>query len=307
MGVMCMLSLTVSKFGRQRWAFVAMRVRAPLSAILAVALGALVLAPGAQAKSGDLVVAQLTPPALVGVNPQTGHADTLATGPSGVSRACYLAFEPNGRIAVTDENGKIWIANSSTGAAHVLAVSGAAIESPYGIAADGKGNLIVADYGKNRVVRVSKTGDVSVLSPRHHHWLGFVQGVAVDPHTGTIYVLDTGGAVDRLSPSGHLSTLASGSPFSNGLWTITRGPDGTLYVTDASKHQLDRVNPKNGAVHKVASLPGSQPYGVAAASNKIVYTTDINAGTVSRINVKTGHVAPVATGLTEPIGIAVQP
>jgi streptogramin lyase len=283
-----------------------MRIRAAVAGMLAL-LSALALAPGAQAKSGDLIVAQHTPPALLRMNPMIGNAHTLASGPTGAATACYLTFEPNGRIAVTDEfNAKIWIANPSTGKSHVLALSGAAVRNPYGIDTDVKGNLIVADYGKSRVVRVSaKTGHVHVLTSGP--WLGVPYGVAVDRHTGTIYVLDSGGAVDRLSPSGHLSTLASGPPLSTGLWAIARGPDGTLYVTDADKHQLDRVNPKTGVVHKVATLPGSLPYGVAAASNRIVYTTDFGAGTVSRVNVKTGHVAPVASGLSSPLGIAVQP
>jgi DNA-binding beta-propeller fold protein YncE len=155
------------------------------------------------------------------------------------------------------------------------------------------------------VVRISKSGHVHVISSVP--WLGSVYGIAVDRSTGTIFVLDSGGAVDRISPSGHLSTLASGPPFSNGLWAIARAPDGTLCVTDAAKEQLDRVNPKTGAVHKVTSLPGIEPFGVVAASNTILYTTDFGAGTISRVNVKTRHVAPVASGLTDPIGIAVQP
>jgi streptogramin lyase len=281
------------------------RIRVALLGVLALAWGALALAPGAQAKSGDLVVTQYTPPALVSVNPLTGHAHTLASGPAGITNASYLAFEPNGHIAVTDEqSGNIWIVKPSTGQAHVLALSGAPISNPFGIDTDAQGNLIVADYGRQRVVRISKTGHVQVLSKGP--WVGSVYGIAVDRRHGKIFVLSNG-AVYQLSPTGHRSKLASGPPLSNGLWAIARSPDGTLYVTDANNDQLDRVNPKTGAAHVVASLPGLAPYGVVAASNRIVYTTDISDGTISRVDVTTGHVAPVASGLTTPIGIAVQP
>ena len=282
-----------------------------IAALLVVAAAALMLAPSAGA-SVRLAVTQygyLTgTPTISRVNPSTGSVHTVASG-SPLTSASYLTFEDNGNLAVTDENlPGIFTVKPGSGSIHKL--GGGSLDGPYGIDTDPHGNLIVAVYGDGihpktaRVVRVNpKTGDVHKIIAGG--WLADPQGVAVNPHTGAIYVVDYGGAVDRLTPSGHRSTIASGAPFS-APWGITRAPDGTLYVNDDGDNTLYRVNPKTGGVHSVAAL-GSQAYGVVAASNRTAYATDFGTGTVSRVNLKTGDVTPAASGLNRPIGITVEP
>ena len=277
-------------------------------AVAAVVLG---LPPSAAARL-HLVVTQygyLTgTPKVSRVNPRTGHVRTIASG-SPLTSASYLTFEPNGKIAVTDENlPGIFVVNPRTGRIRQLA--GAGLEGPYGIDTNPRGNLIVAEYGSNdpatrRVIRVNrKTGALHTI--KAGGWLGSPLNVAVNPHTGTIFVVDDGGAIDRLSPSGHRSTLASEPPFSS-LSAIARARHGTLFVTDSSKDKLFRVNPQTGAVRAVASGLGADPYGVTAAPRGKVYTTDYAGGTVNRVNPRTGNVRPIASGLDRPIGITVEP
>jgi DNA-binding beta-propeller fold protein YncE len=76
----------------------------------------------------------------------------------------------------------------------------AQLRRPEGLALDRDGNLWVADYGRDRVVKLSTTDGhlMSVVS-------GFSgpKSVAVDPGTGRLLVADTGNArVERLTPDG---------------------------------------------------------------------------------------------------------
>jgi len=277
-----------------------------LLAISAVTAG--VLAITASAGARDLYVNEYTTPAVDRVDPSTGHVHQIASG-APLTSASYLTFMSNGNIAVTDENlPGIFTVKPNNGHIHLL--TDKKLLGPYDLDTDPKGNLIVANYGSTngqKIVRVNpKTGHVKVLS--RGPWLGDPYSVQVDPHDGTIYVLDSGGAVDRLKSDGTLKTIASGPPFSTDLWGFARSPDGTLFVTDDASHSLLRVNPKTGGVHTVAATGiGNDPFGVVAPSNKVVYTTDYGTGSVFRVKVATGHVSPVVTGLPPLIGIEVAP
>lgn len=273
-----------------------------------MAAAALAFAGPASAKPGDLIVNEYGAGAVVRVDPHNGHVSPLTSGPP-ITSASYVAVGLGGQLAVTDENlPGIFTVNPRTGAEHQLASSG--LSGPYGIDADPKGNWIVAEYGTmdpatRKVIKVNRrTGGIHTI--KAGGWLAYPYGVAIDPHTGTIFVLDSGGAVDRLTPSGHRSTLASGAPLSTELWAIARAPDGTLFVTDNSTEQLYRINPRTGGVHLVASGLGSEPFGVTVGLDGKVYTTDLSVGTVNRVNPDTGNVTQVAP-LSGALGIAVQP
>jgi streptogramin lyase len=269
-----------------------------------VAVVALSLAGSAAAKPGDLIVNQYTVPEVSRVNPHTGHVSTITSGPP-ISSASYVTVGVGGRLFVTDENlPGLFAVNPTSGSQHQIASAG--LDGPYGLDADPRGNLVVGDYGVNQVLRVNRrTGSVHAITSGS--WLGYPYGVAIDPHTGVIFVVDSGGAVDRVTPGGHRSTLASGPPFSSQLYATARSPNGTLFVTDSGTSTLFRVNPRTAAVHPVAAGIGGSPYGVTVGLDGKVYTTDYSGGTVTRVNPATGNVSPVAGGLMAPIGITVQP
>lgn len=80
------------------------------------------------------------------------------------------------------------------------------LQRPEGIALDVTGNVLVADYGRDRIVKLSPDGRLLQTWGTRGTGAGeFVgpKGVAVDPSTGKIYVADTGnGRVQRLQPDG---------------------------------------------------------------------------------------------------------
>jgi DNA-binding beta-propeller fold protein YncE len=80
------------------------------------------------------------------------------------------------------------------------------LRRPEGIAIDQDGNLWVADYGRDRVVKLSPDGRlllvVGTRGSAAGEFLG-PKGIAIDPTSGRIYVADTGNArVQRLSVDG---------------------------------------------------------------------------------------------------------
>jgi streptogramin lyase len=277
------------------------------SVAVAAVAGFLFAAPSAGAR--DLFVTEYGTPAIDRVNPSTGQVQTVASGDP-LGNASYLTFMANGNLAVTDENlPGLFTVKPSSGHIHLLTDD--KLVGPYGLDTDPDGNLIVADYGSDpdtsKVFRIDpKTGHVHTLA--RGPWRQYAYGVQVDPHTRTIYVLDSGGAVDRIRSNGSLKKVAAGGVLNNEAWGFARSPNGMLYVTEQTTGSLVSVNPKTGAVHTVVTTGlGSSPYGAVAVSNKLVYTTDYSSGTVFRVNVATGQVSPVASGIAGPIGIDAAP
>jgi DNA-binding beta-propeller fold protein YncE len=82
----------------------------------------------------------------------------------------------------------------------------AQLRRPEGIAVDHDGNLWVADYGRDRVVKLAPDGRLLLSWGGRGSGPGeFVgpKGIAIDPTSGRLYVADTGNArVQRLAPDG---------------------------------------------------------------------------------------------------------
>jgi tripartite motif-containing protein 71 len=80
------------------------------------------------------------------------------------------------------------------------------LRRPEGIVLDHDGNLWVADYGRDRVVKLTPDGRLlqswGVRGSGPGEFVG-PKGVAIDPASGRLYVADTGNArIQRLSPDG---------------------------------------------------------------------------------------------------------
>jgi len=86
------------------------------------------------------------------------------------------------------------------------ALPDAQLRRPEGLALDRDGNLWVADYRRDRVVKLAPDGRLLQSLGSSGNGPGeFVgpKGVAIDPTSGRLYVADTGNArVQRLAPDG---------------------------------------------------------------------------------------------------------
>jgi sugar lactone lactonase YvrE len=180
----------------------------------------------------------------------------------------------NGRIRRIDPQGNVTtIAGSAQGFANGTAAS-ARFYGPAGVALDRDGNIIVADYGNNRIRRIDPQGNVTTLAGSGVYGaldgsalnarFGKPSGVAVDA-TGNIYVLDAGTSLIRkIDVNRNVTTLAGGiRGFADGQGSEARfdfyggapqlcfAADGTLIVADFSNHRIRRVTP-DGRVTTIA-------------------------------------------------------
>ncbi len=150
----------------------------------------------------------------------------------------------------------------------------ARFSSPCGLAIDAANNLYVADAGNATIRRIAQDGTVSTLAGQ-------------------------AGQTGTANATGNAARF--GQPFK-----LAFGPDGDLYVTDASNHRIRRVTP-GGVVTSYAggSSPTvepsyvdgapdaarfSLPRGLAFAANGDLYVTDYGNSRIRRI-VRSGTAA----------------
>ena len=158
--------------------------------------------------------------------------------------------------------------------------SAARFNGPAGVAADGSGNVYVADLYNHTVRKITPSGVVSTIaglagaagsadgtgtSARFY----YPSSVAVDG-SGNIYVADFfNNTVRRINPSGVVSTLAglAGSPGSAdgtgssarfyGPWGVAVDGSGSVYVADQANDTIRKVTPA-GVVSTIAGLAGNR-------------------------------------------------
>lgn len=80
------------------------------------------------------------------------------------------------------------------------------------------------------------------------------------------------------------------------------GPDGVLYGCQGAKQQVVSIDPNSGAVKQIAA--NVTPNDLAVSAEGFIFITETKEGRVTRINIKTGEVTPVASGISRPNGIA---
>jgi sugar lactone lactonase YvrE len=186
-----------------------------------------------------------------------GFADGAGTAaqfnsPTGV------AMDGEGSIIITDQGNHRVRKISPDGTVSTLAGSGsrgfvdgagaaAQFNFPYGVAVDGEGSIIIADYGNQRVRKITPDGTVSTLAGSGS--AGFADGagaaaqfngpygVAVDGE-GSIIITDySNKRVRKITPDGTVSTLFAGSC---GFYGVAIGADGCVVVC-TNEHTVAKI------------------------------------------------------------------
>jgi sugar lactone lactonase YvrE len=282
---------------------------------------------------------------VAGLAAQYGNADgegALArfNGPYG------LAADPLGNVYVADSfsatirrvspagvtttlAGVPGVFGTSDGAARSTQSNSAQFNAPYGVVADGSGNVYVADTGNNLIRKISAAGNVTTLAgsagqagstdgqgavARFNGPYGIALG-----RNGNLLVADTlNHAIRSIAPDGSVSTLA-GMPMVAGAsdgpavaarfnlpYGIAVAADGTIFVADSGNHAIRSIT-SGGMVATVAGMAGTSgsadgpgpiarfnsPQGIALDANGALYIADTLNATVRRLGVD-GQVTTVA-------------
>jgi len=172
----------------------------------------------------------------------------------------------------------------------------AQLNSPYGVALDGSGNLYVAEFGNARVRRVAADGTITTVAAGAR--FAGPRNVAVDGQ-GNLYVADhSDHRVYRISPAGQISPVAgTGAAGFNGdgpaLAVRLNFPAGlavdragALYIADSGNKSVRRLF--NGQLTTVlgpntGNLGLEIPVGVAVDGNGNLYVADSQRNRVFRL------------------------
>lgn len=179
----------------------------------------------------------------------------------------------------------------TNGAANVATFAG-----PYGIAADGDGNLYVAEFFGHRIRKVAPDGSVTTLAGSGT--AGFADGtgvaaqfngpngVAVDGG-GNVYVTDhQNNRIRKITPAGVVTTLAGSSAgYADGAGTAARfnGPagiasdGGSLYVAEFRGHRIRKVT-SDGTVSTISGTGVAGWLDGEAATAEFYYPIGVMVG-----------------------------
>ena len=191
----------------------------------------------------------------------------------------YIADSSNNRVRKVTPGGTITTAagNGQFGySGDGGPATSATIVQPYAVALDGAGNLYIADYGNNRIRKVTPGGTISTVAgngtfgaagdggPATSANLNRPYSVAVDT-AGNLYIADFGNQrIRKVTPGGIISTVAGngGTGFSgdggpaisaqlNSPWGVAVDSAGNLYIADNQNNRIRKVTP-GGTISTVA-------------------------------------------------------
>ena len=268
---------------------------------------------------------------LAGNATTTGSADGAGSAarfsaPGGVAADglgnVYVADSGNSTIRKITATGVVTTLAGTAGSVGSVDGTGSAarFKSPRGVAADGGGNVYVADTLNHIIRKITAAGVVTTLagtagSTGATDGTGSAArfyspyGIALD-NAGNVYVADRNNyAIRKITPAGVVTTLAGGS---GGIGTadgtgaaaqfnfpgsLAVDGMGNVFVADTNSSDIRRITPA-GVVTTFASVPfgfgatdgtGSaarfnMPAGVAADETGNVYVADTDNGTIRKIS-----------------------
>jgi uncharacterized protein (TIGR03437 family) len=231
----------------------------------------------------------------------------------------YVADTANNRIRKVQPGGNLFTI-AGNGNASYFGDGGPAtmgsVNQPQGVAADGAGNVYIADTLDHAVRKVTPDGVIHTLAgtgnpgyggdggPASKARLSLPSAVAVDSN-GNVYVADTGNnQVRRIDSLGTITTVDTGGAL-NGPRGVAVDRAGNVYIADTGNHRVRRVS----AGAAVTTIAGSgaccysgdgglalnavlnQPWAVAVDAGGNVYVADAANNSVRML-------APVSEGTT---------
>jgi sugar lactone lactonase YvrE len=207
------------------------------------------------------------------------------------------------------------LATLSPGAASVISTGETSTETPFQITEDGAGNMYVADYEGNNVVKIPPGGgSATVVSLGGELTTNEVAGVALDG-AGDLFICDHfDSRIIEVTPGGVASVvsitgLSTGLDIPTGLAVDAAN---NLYISDYGNSRVVKVTPSGAG--SVVATPGFTPgvlsvLGVAVDQAGTVYFPDSENNRVIKVTAAGAASLVVTEGLTPPLsspqGVAV--
>ncbi len=265
---------------------------------------------------------------------------------AGLNNLTVTAWDANGNagqasLAVTFNAPQIIVALAGSGAPGDSGDGGSAFAarlSPFGLAVDASGNLLVSDDESHRVRRITPSGAINAFAGSGalgasgdgaaavNAAMNFPQDMVVDA-AGNVYISDSNNhRVRRVAPDGVITTYAGtgvpdfggdGGPATQAKLISPAGlaldSAGNLYIADSGNVRVRKVTASTGVITTVAgnglvgfSGDGGQatqatfkmPFGVAVDKNGVLYVLDRFDSRIRRVG--TDGVITTIAGTGEP-------
>lgn len=172
--------------------------------------------------------------------------------------------------------------------------------SPYGFARNADGEFFVADTGRNKIIKLSATGQFILefgFAGNGDGQFNGPMGVAVSPLNGDVWVSDANNhRLQRFDQSGGFLGKVGGpsSGSGNGQFNtpggVTVKSDGTVFATDIYNHRVQYFDASGTYLGQFGSSGSgdgqfNRPIGISLAESGNVYVTD-------RLNNRVQYFAP---------------
>ena len=207
------------------------------------------------------------------------------------------------------------LATLSPGAASVISTGEVATETPFQITEDGAGNMYVANYEGNNVLKIPPGGgSATVVSLGGELTTSEIAGVAIDG-AGNLFICDHfDSRIIEVTPGGVASVLSI-TGLSTGLdipTGLTVDAANNLYISDYGNSRVVKVTPSGAG--SVVATPGFTPavlsvLGVAVDGAGTVYFPDAENNRIIKVTAAGAASLVVTEGLTpvlsSPQGVAV--
>ena len=250
-----------------------------------------------------------------------GSGTTCANGTTNTSCNVEVQFLPlaaglrRGGLALFDQSNTLLavvpvygtggapLAALSPGSASALSTGGVALNYPFQAAIDGGGNIYVANYNGNDVVKIAAGGGSASVVSTGGLTLNEAAGVAVDG-AGNLYIADYGNnRIVQVKSTGAASVFTI-----TGLGTAISQPTslafdaaGNLYIADWGRDRVVKVTPA-GAGYVLATgsytLSSNGVTGVAVDPSGNVYIADRNDNHIVKVAPSGAASLVAVTGLT---------
>jgi uncharacterized protein (TIGR03437 family) len=232
-----------------------------------------------------------------------------------------LALAADSVYSIDTVAGSSWVGDGGPGASAIVLQA-------EGLAADGAGNLYIADAGDQRVRKVTPDGVIHTIAgtgvrgfsgdggPATSAQLNSPYGLACDAK-GNLYIADLGNArIRKVTPDGTINTIAGGGvPALSAPRNLALDSIGNLYISDFTGHRVYRLGTDGTLVAAVGTgVSGFSGDGGAAAQAQLSFPAGLafdlqgslwiaDSGNHTIRRVMQGQISSAAKALT-PTGLA---
>jgi hypothetical protein len=182
------------------------------------------------------------------------------------------------------------------------------LSGPFGVAADGSGNIYIADSQNGRILKGTLSGGAYTQTPLPVSNLSVPFGIVVDS-SGNVYIADPNNEQvlkETLSGGAYTqSTVGSGLA---GPFSVAVDASGNVYIADSYNSRVLKETPSGGGYTQSTIWSGpSFPQGIAVDGSGNVYIAEPNNNQVLKETLSGGVYteSTVGSGMSIPYGLSV--